>query len=96
MQIKLSSQNQEVIDHGTVLLFSEKACHTQSREGQEVIAADLEKGQEIRILYKLQDAVDQSHQNPGARSIPVGNQHDEKHGKQRNSAAHGKLQKADI
>ena len=28
MQIKLSSQNQEVIDHGTVLLFSENAAFT--------------------------------------------------------------------
>ena len=52
MQVKLSSQNREIIDHGTVLLFSENADFTLkmvSEEGLEV---------ELTVLFQ---------ENPGGK-----------------------------
>ncbi len=80
---------QDVALHQAVLGLHERAGQAEAREGQYVVAADLEQGQHVRLLKELQDSVGKARHDAGSDAVPVADQADEEHREQRHRPAVG-------
>lgn len=69
--------------------FPEKAGQAQSAEGQRIVQNHLQRMHHIGPGNELQDAVGKGGDQAGSRSVPIADQADDQHGKQRDGSAVG-------
>ncbi len=92
----ISSDNAEQISLDQAMLcIRENTGKSQCPESENIVAEHLRNADDVRIHNHLQNAVSNCCHEANAKAVPIADEADEKHGEQRNAAAHRQMQELD-